>query len=231
MDPDWTPHSPSSPPPSCPPSYSRHPHPPQQTHSSTAINNQSTTNRRVHHQGEGGVTIILKCPRVSSLHLFLSVYLCVMGGLGSVISGLWVTGHVYVLSHTSEYSLREQRYVDVCVGLSLLVSQTCLVYGARGSRIQHVLAFFILSSLVILSYWTYWACLYYSRAETEASKELWDTLTVLTLVYVALLLAPTVPFYKHLEDKNNSSPADIVEDNDKSFDSEKIMALPYTICQ
>ena len=40
MDPDWTPHSPSSPPPSCPPSYSRHPHPPQQTHSSTAINNQ-----------------------------------------------------------------------------------------------------------------------------------------------------------------------------------------------
>ena len=70
---------------------------------------QSTNNRRVHHQGEGGVTIILKCPRVSSLHLFLSVYLCVMGGLGSVISGLWVTGHVYVLSHTSEYSLREQR--------------------------------------------------------------------------------------------------------------------------
>ncbi len=58
----------------------------------------------------GGVTIILACPRVSSLHRCLSVYLVVMGSLGLVLASLWVTGHIYVLSLTSDYSLREQRY-------------------------------------------------------------------------------------------------------------------------
>ena len=58
----------------------------------------------------GGVTIILACPRVSSLHRCLSVYLGVMGSLGLVMASLWVIGHIYVLSLTSDYSLREQRY-------------------------------------------------------------------------------------------------------------------------
>ena len=55
------------------------------------------------------MTIILACPRVSSLHRCLSVYLGVMGSLGLVLASLWVSGHIYVLSLTSDYSLREQR--------------------------------------------------------------------------------------------------------------------------
>ena len=62
------------------------------------------------------------------------------------------------------------RYVDVFLGLALLVSLICLVLGARRARVQEVLAFLILSSLVLTAYWAWWACLY-SRGETEASKE------------------------------------------------------------
>ena len=87
------------------------------------------------------------------------------------------------------------------------------------------------SSPCKIKYWKHMFSAIFQINSEIFQFQLWDTLTVLTLVYVALLLAPTVPFYKHLEDKNNSSPADTVEDNDKSFDSEKIMALPYTICQ
>ena len=57
------------------------------------------------------------------------------------------------------------------LGLALLVSLVCLVLGARRARVQEVLAFLILSSLVLAAYWAWWACLAYSRAETEASKE------------------------------------------------------------
>ena len=63
------------------------------------------------------------------------------------------------------------RYVDVFLGLALLVSLVCLVLGARRGRVQEVLAFLILSSLVLAAYWAWWACLAYSRGETEASKE------------------------------------------------------------
>ena len=63
------------------------------------------------------------------------------------------------------------RYVDVFLGLALLVSLVCLVLGARRARVQEVLAFLILSSLVLAAYWAWWACLAYSRGETEASKE------------------------------------------------------------
>ena len=60
--------------------------------------------------------------------------------------------------------------MDVFLGLALLVSLICLVLGARRARVQEVLAFLILSSLVLTAYWAWWACLY-SRGETEASKE------------------------------------------------------------
>ena len=63
------------------------------------------------------------------------------------------------------------RYVDVCVGVSLLISLTCLVIGAKYNKIHHILVFLVLSILVICSYWTYWAGLYYHKSETEASKE------------------------------------------------------------
>ena len=78
-----------------PPVYSYHPPAPP-----------SSQDNRTH---EGGVTIVLRCPRLSSLQFFLSTYLTVMASIGWVFSLFWVISHAYVLSHTSEYSLREQR--------------------------------------------------------------------------------------------------------------------------
>ena len=37
--------------------------------------------------------------------------------------------------------------------------------------LSQVLAFFLLSTLVLLGYWGWWAVLYCSRTETEASQE------------------------------------------------------------
>ena len=78
-----------------PPSYSRH-------HSSVP--------------GNQGVTIVLACPRccpapcpAPALHSALSVYLGCAGGAGAGAALLWVTGHLYVLAHTHEDSLRQQR--------------------------------------------------------------------------------------------------------------------------
>ena len=67
------------------------------------------------------------------------------------------------------------RYVDVSVGVSLLISQSCLIIGARNSKIHHILVFLILSVLVIGAYWAWWAGLYYHKSETEASKEVTQT--------------------------------------------------------
>ena len=38
-----------------------------------------------------------------------------------------------------------------------------------------MLAFFLLSTLVLLGYWGWWAVLYCSRTETEASQEVTTT--------------------------------------------------------
>ena len=83
------------------------------------------------------------------------------------------------------------------LGLALLVSLVCLVLGARRARVQEVLAFLILSSLVLAAYWAWWACLAYSRGETEASKEVSSQLGVRLIIYKSVLC--TVNFYVFLD--------------------------------
>ena len=91
-----SPHLPPSPTAShlLPPSYSRHP---------------STQDR---------VTIVLKCPSLSSLQWCLSLYSLVMGGVGMLFTSLWVVGHGYVLTQTQEGQLRVQRYSETHAKLS-----------------------------------------------------------------------------------------------------------------
>ena len=60
--------------------------------------------------GESGqVTIMLKCPRVSSYLWCVELYSRVCGGCGSILSFLWLIGHVYVLNQTQDHELRTQR--------------------------------------------------------------------------------------------------------------------------
>ena len=56
-----------------------------------------------------GVTILLRCPHLSSCSWCLRLYCTVCGGMGAILSTLWVCGHCYVLTHTVEGSLRTQR--------------------------------------------------------------------------------------------------------------------------
>ena len=44
------------------------------------------------------MTIMLKCPRVSSYLWCVELYSRVCGGCGSILSFLWLIGHVYVLN-------------------------------------------------------------------------------------------------------------------------------------
>ena len=71
--------------------------------------------------------------------------------------------------------------MDVSVGISLLISQSCLIIGARNSKIHHILVFLILSVLVIGAYWAWWAGLYYHKSETEASKEVTEPVDIVEI--------------------------------------------------
>ena len=60
---------------------------------------------------------------------------------------------------------------------------------------------------------------------------MWDTLSLMTLVYILLLLAPSLPFYKNLEDAAPSSGESVGDNNDKEIRSSDHIQPPYTICQ
>ena len=61
-----------------------------------------------------GVTILLKCPGLSSFSWCLRLYAMVFGGMGVIFSILWVMGQVYVLAQTDDTDLRAQRWAFCC---------------------------------------------------------------------------------------------------------------------
>ena len=58
---------------------------------------------------EGGLEIQLRCPRFSSFGWCLRLYILVLGGLGLLLSSIWVCFQLYVLSQTTNTELRLQR--------------------------------------------------------------------------------------------------------------------------
>ena len=56
-----------------------------------------------------GLVIKLKCPGVLSFKWCLKLYSLVLGGLGLLLSFIWVCFHLYVLSQTSLQELRQLR--------------------------------------------------------------------------------------------------------------------------
>ena len=118
-----------------------------------------------------GVTILLSCPSLSSYSWVLKLYAKVFGGMGVLLSTLWVVGHTYVLYQTEDKELRIQRYVSIFLGLSLLLSHLLLCYGSVQERRATVTLFFILSMAVLVLYWAWFGYLKYGMEDGEASKE------------------------------------------------------------
>ena len=56
------------------------------------------------------VTILLSCPPLSSSYWCLKLYATVCGGMGVLLTSLWVVGHTYVLYQTEDKDLGIQRF-------------------------------------------------------------------------------------------------------------------------
>ena len=58
---------------------------------------------------DDSLEIKLRCPRISSFSWCLRLYSLVLGGLGLLLSSIWICFQLYVLSQTTNTELRLQR--------------------------------------------------------------------------------------------------------------------------
>ena len=58
---------------------------------------------------DDSLEIKLRCPRISSFGWCLRLYSLVLGGLGLLLSSIWICFQLYVLSQTTNTELRLQR--------------------------------------------------------------------------------------------------------------------------
>jgi len=144
------------------------------------------------------VTILLRCPPLSACFWCVKLYSTVLAGCIILLSILWVSGHSYVLYQTEEANLRVQRYVDIVLGLSFLVTHLFLIYSSKYEKRFFLTVFFVLSISTVLLHWAWFVYLKYAMEESEASKEMSDISLVVTMVYVILLI-PIVVLYKTLQ--------------------------------
>jgi len=164
-----------------PPSYTEH-----QNQSPSSVNDR--------------VTILLRCPPLSACIWCVKLYSTVMAGCIVLFSFLWIICQLYVLSQTDESTLRVQRYVDIVLGLSFLLTHALLMHSSKHESRSHLTLYFVLSISTLLLYWIWFAYLKYAMAESEASKEMSDIILALTVVYI-LLLIPIVLLYKTLQSR------------------------------
>jgi len=150
-------------------------------------------------QSEGGVTVKVRFPSLASCHWCLKLYGLVVGGMGIIFSLLWVIVHAYVITQiVDDDDLKVQRYMDICMGLSLLVSLVSLEYGSMSSERGPLALFLILSLATIAGYWLWFLYLKYLKMESEASKEQGGVGVWVTGVYIVVVL-PVLLFYRSLD--------------------------------
>ena len=93
------------------------------------------------------------------------------------------------------------RYVDIFLGLLLLASLLCLLYGSYSESRLWVIAFITGSLAVVLSYW---CCYLYNTHAAhleeypDAEGTITEVATLLSVLYVLLLL-PVLVLYRSLE--------------------------------
>jgi len=155
---------------------------------------------RLPEEQQNTVEISLRFPRISSFRWCLKLYCLVLAGLGLFLAGVWVI-FLYVLSQTTNQELRQQRYVDIFLGLLLLASLLCLLYGSYSESRLWVIAFITGSLAVVLSYW---CCYLYNTHAAhleeypDAEGTITEVATLLSVLYVLLLL-PVLVLYRSLE--------------------------------
>jgi len=155
---------------------------------------------------EESLEIKLRCPRITSFRWCLKLYSLVLAGVGLLLSFIWICFQLYVLSQTTTHELRLQRYLDIFLGLLLLVSLVCLLYGGYSESRLWIIAFITGSLAVVLTYWSWFLYIKYSGMEYPESEETAGEVGgVLSALYVLLLL-PILLLYRSLELAASRSP-------------------------
>jgi len=166
---------------------------------------QSPPGGRDGHQEES-LEIKLRCPRVSSFRWCLKLYSLVLAALGLLLSFIWICFQLYVLSQTTIYELRLQRYLDIFLGLLLLLSLVCLLYGSYCESRIWIIAFITGSLAVVLTYWCWYLYIKYSGMEyPESEQTAGEVGGVLSVLYILVLL-PVLLLYRSLELAHTQQP-------------------------
>ena len=91
------------------------------------------------------------------------------------------------------------RYLDIRLGLVLLLSLVCLLYAGYSQSRIWIIAFITASLAVVLTYWCWYLYIKASGIDFPDSEEItWDVLAVLSSIY-AFILLPVIFFYRSLE--------------------------------
>ena len=106
-----------------------------------------------YYSGDESVVIRFSCPSLSSLSWCVKLYSLVLASLGLFISFLWVCFQLYVLFHTTSQELRVLRYFDIFLGIILIISMSCLLYGGYFHSQISITAFITTSLGVMITYW------------------------------------------------------------------------------
>lgn len=150
--------------------------------------------------GESDSLVIkLRCPRISSIKWCLKLYSLVLGGLGLLLSFVWVCFHLYVLSQTTTQELRLLRYLDIFLGLLLFLSMLSLLYGGYSHSRVSITVFITSSLAVMISYWCWYGYSSYHSEDLAVYDDQASSIGLLLTVLYLLLLLPVLLLYRSLE--------------------------------
>lgn len=154
---------------------------------------------------EGEESFILKfhCPSLSSLRWMVKLYSLVLGGLGVILSFTWICFHLYVLSVTSLPELRQQRYLDITLGVVLLLSMLCLLYGSYSQSSHFLILFFILSLVVVICYWSWYVYINFVSHDSAVFEDQVGKIGLMLTVLYGLMMVPIMLLYRYLELQTN----------------------------
>merc|ERR1719499_1291810 len=152
-----------------------------------------------YYSGDESVVIRFSCPSLSSLSWCVKLYSLVLASLGLFISFLWVCFQLYVLSHTTSQELRVLRYFDIFLGVILIISMSCLLYGGYFYSQISITAFITTSLGVMITYWCLFTYFSYNNDDLPLYDDQAGSIGLLLTVLFLLLLLPVLLQYRLLE--------------------------------